>query len=232
MEHSLHADLKHFYAGPTPSVEVVVDGYRVDATSHGWLVEIQQGPLWAIRKKTQALLEKHRVLVVKPIVMTRTIARLEGEGGQVISYRKSPKQGRQWDVFEDLVHFARVFPHPRLRIDVAFVDVVEYRYPRQRRSWRRPSYQLADRQLVQVRETVTLMTADDLRLLLPGLPEVFDSAALAEVLELPRWRAQQVAYCLRETGAVQVLGRTRRGWRYSWRPTQPEPEDRLALMVA
>jgi hypothetical protein len=232
MEHSLHADLKRFYAGPAPSVEVVVDGYRIDATSHGWLIEIQQGPLWAIRRKTQALLDKHRVLVVKPIVMTRTIARLEGEGGQVISYRKSPKEGHRWDVFEDLVHFAKVFPHPRLRIDVAFVDVVEYRYPRQRRSWRRPPYQLADRQLVQVRETVTLMTPDDMRLLLPELPEVFDSADLAAVLAVPRWRAQQVAYCLRETGAVQVLGRTRRGWRYSWRPTQPAPVDHLSLLVA
>lgn len=228
MEHSLHQQLKRCYGGPHPSLEVMIDGYRVDAISHGWLVEIQFGPLWAIRKKTLELLKRHAVLVVKPIVISRCIVRLDGEG-QVVSRRRSPKEGRPWDVFADLVHFMNVFPHPRLRIDVALVDIVEQRHPRTQRRWGQPPYRLGDRELAELRETITLRSPEDLRLLLPSLPEPFDTRLLAERLRIPRWMAQQIAYCLRESGAAGLVGRSRRGWQYAWKPLEKTTRDWLSL---
>lgn len=231
MEHSLHQQLKHFYGGPHPSLEVIVDGYRIDAMSHGWLVEIQFGPLWAIRKKTLELLQRHAVLIVKPIVISRHIVRLDGDG-QVVAKRRSPKEGRVWDVFSDLVHFMKVFPHPRLRIDVALVDIVEERCPRVRRRWGQLPYRLADRELAEVRETITLRSAEDLRLLLPRLPDRFDTRLLADHLGVPRWKAQQIAYCLRESGTATLIGRGRAGWQYAWSPVEDTVGDRLSLALA
>ncbi len=52
-------------------------------------------------------------------------------------------------------------------------------------------------------------TARDLLSLVPIelLPNPFDTAHLAAVLERPRWFAQKVSYCLRQTGVAKVAGK-------------------------
>lgn len=232
MEHSLHDQLKRFYAGPNSSVEIVIDGFRVDAISHGWLIEIQQGPLVAIRKKVQTLVERYPLLVVKPVVVEKQIVNLSRRGGPVVSRRRSPKRGQPWDIFHDLVHMTKIFPHPNLRIDLAFVDIEEVRYPGPRRRWGHDGYRLADRRVLRLRETMALNTAGDLRRLLPEVPEPFDSKDLTDILKIPRWVAQRIAYTLRQTGAVETVFRDRHGHHYRWRDTPTEADDRLALLTA
>jgi hypothetical protein len=39
------------------------------------------------------------------------------------------------------------------------------------------------------------------------LPKEFHTAHLAQRLKAPRWTAQRIAYCLREMGAVQIVGK-------------------------
>lgn len=232
MEYSLHQELKRFYASPHCSTEVLVDGYRVDALSHGWLIEIQHGPLAAIREKVQTLLQTYPVLIVKPIVVEKEIVRLNRRNGQIVSRRRSPKRGNAWEIFHDLVHFMHVFPHPHLRIDVALVDIEELRYPGPRQRWGHDGYRLADRRLKNLRETISLHTASDLRQLFPPLYGPFDSRDLAELLDVPRWLAQRITYCLRRAGAAIPLGRDRHGFHYRWTEVQPESPDLLALSVA
>jgi hypothetical protein len=47
-----------------------------------------------------------------------------------------------------------------------------------------------------------------LRLLPRRMPRQFHTAHLAERLNTPRWTAQRIAYCLRQMGAVEVVGKT------------------------
>jgi hypothetical protein len=232
MEYSLHRELKRFYAGPCCSLEVIIDGFRVDAISHGWLIEIQQGPLVAIRKKIQQLVQSYPLLLVKPIVVEKRIVRLSRRNGPVVSCRRSPKRGQPWEVFHDLIHFAKIFPHPHLRIDVALVDIEEIRYPGPRQRWGHDGYRLADRRLVRLRETISLNTASDLRRLLPDIPDPFDSHDLAAILDVPRWVAQRIAYSLRKSGAVHTIWRDKRGHHYRWNDAIPETGDQLALLTA
>ena len=50
---------------------------------------------------------------------------------------------------------------------------------------------------------------DDLWHLAPGeLPETFTTKELAEAMDQPRWLAQKLAYCLREAGAIAIVGKT------------------------
>jgi hypothetical protein len=112
--------------------------------------------------------------------------------------------------FDELVHFLRVFPHPRLEIELALVEIEELRYPGHgRRRWRRATdYQVADQRLVALLAAQRLRTAHDLWKLLPkGLRGAFDTAALAAHAGTPRWTAQRIAYCLREAGAVELTGK-------------------------
>jgi hypothetical protein len=210
METSLHRDLKNVYAGEDARFEVALGAYRIDVVSAGRLVEIQHGSLAAIRDKVRALLKKHAVVVVKPIVVRKHLVKMAQRDGPVVSRRRSPKVGSLLDVFHDLVHFTRVFPHKRLTIDIPLVDIEELRYPGhgRRRRWRRSDHQVEDQRLLCVHATHRIQTAADLLNLLPcPLPRRFHTGDLAAALNVRRWVAQRIAYCLCHAGAIRAVGK-------------------------
>jgi hypothetical protein len=211
METSLHRDLKTLYAGRDAQFEVSLGGYRIDVVSGGRLVEIQHGSLAAIRDKVRALLKgRHQVLVVKPIVAQKLLVKRASKDGPVAARRLSPKRGTLLDLFDDLVHFTRVFPHRRLTLEVPLVDIEEWRYPGhgRRRRWRMSDYQVEDQKLVAVHATYRFETAADLaRLVERPMPQPFHTGHLAQSLQVQRWIAQRIAYCFRQTGAVREVGK-------------------------
>lgn len=213
METSLHRQLKSLYVADAAQHEVVLGDYRIDAIRGNELIEVQHGSLAAIRDKIRRLLETHRVRVVKPIVARKTLVKLAEPGGEPQSTRKSPKRGTVLDLFDELVYFTRVFPHPRLTLEAVLVEVVETRYPGRgkRRRRRKPDqeYQTEDQQLVAVDSRHEFRKASDLLKLLPAkLPRPFHTGHLAEGLGVQRWIAQRIAYCLRHMGAVEEAGKT------------------------
>jgi len=227
VETSLHRDLKAFYAGDGAQFEVPLAGYRVDVIHAGRLIEIQHGKLAAIRDKVRALLESHDVLVVKPIIVAKHLLKRPQKDGPVLQRRRSPLRGSVLDVFLELVHFTNVFPHPRLTLDVALVAVEEDRYPGhgRRRRWRRNDFQVADQRLVEVREVHRFSTAAELAALIDcRLPQPFHTQHLAEGLSLPRWKAQQIAYCLAKMGGLAQTGKTGNTRLYTF--AQPRPRRR------
>ncbi len=213
METSLHRQLKALYASQAaPQTEVKLGEYRIDAVrDDDTLVEIQHGSLAAIRTKIAALLaKKHRVLVVKPIIATKTIIKQDERGGQVISRRLSPKRGTVLDLFHELVYFTQVFPHRHLVLETPLVQVEELRYPGhgRKRRWRKNDHVVEDQRLVCVLESQRFVTTQDLWQLLPGdLPSPFHTGHLAERAGIARWIAQRIAYCLVKTGATQEVGK-------------------------
>jgi hypothetical protein len=210
VEYSLHRELKSLYAAGESQTEVRLGAYRIDAVVDDELIEIQHGSLSAIRRKVAALLENHRVRVVKPIVAQKRLLKCQRAGGRVTSTRLSPKRGTLLDLFHELVYFTHVFPHPRLTLEVPLVELEERRYPGHGRRWRRRAndHVVEDQRLVRVLETHEFHTAIDLqRLLPPDLPKTFHSAHLAAGLGIQRWIAQRIAYCLRETGSARDAGK-------------------------
>jgi len=210
METSLHRELKRIYAGEAAQVEVRLGRFRIDAVVEGQLIEVQHGSLAAIRDKIAWLLKKHSVRIIKPVVVRKQLVKLDREGGTVLDRRASPKRGDLWELFNELVYFTRVFPHPRLTLEAVLVEIEEWRFPGhgRRRRWSRDDFQLADQKLVQVVGTHTFRTAADLAALLPaGLPRPFHSGDIAAALELSRFQAQRIAYCLRQMQAVQMAGK-------------------------
>ena len=218
METSLHRQLKAHYAPDESRREVALDNYRIDAISKGRLIEIQHGSLAAIRDKIADLLQEHRVTVVKPIVALKHLVKLDGKGGNQIDRRRSPKRGQLLDMFDELVYFTRVFPHNRLVLEVALVEIEEIRYPGhgRRRRRRENDFQIEDQRLLQVVETHRFRTLADLRKLLPRkLPSKFHTGHLAEHMNVQRFIAQRIAYCLRETGAIHTVGKQGNALLYS-----------------
>ena len=219
METSLHRELKEFYCDDASAREVSVRGYRIDAIVDGTLIEIQQASLAALRQKTKTLLETHRVTVVKPLCALKTIIRLKRRNGPTAWTRISPRHETIYDMFDDLVHFVEVFPHPQLTLEVLLTEQEETRVPKRKRWFRAKDFTVADRRLVAVRSRHTFQTNADLCQLLPaGLADTFTTADIARLAKIPRGLAQKMAYCLRRTGAVTIAGKRRNAVVYALAP--------------
>jgi hypothetical protein len=232
METSLHRELKQLYAGRAEGeaqVEIRRGNYRIDAVAGDELVEIQHGSLAAIRDKVRVLLTEHSVRVVKPLLASKLLVKRARRGGPIVDRRLSPKRCTLLSLFDELVYFTKVFPHPRLTLEVVLVDVEEWRRPGHgRRRYRDGDFVVEDQKLIAVREVHCFRTADDLRALVPHeLPSPFHTGQLAEAVGVARWMAQRMAYCFRETGAARQVGKQANAWLYEFiEPRRPKRRKR------
>jgi hypothetical protein len=208
MESSLHRQLKELYGGSPEVCEVVVGGFRIDALAGGRLVEIQRASLGAIRNKIATLVEGHRVTLVKPIPARTLIVRRQSVRGAELSRRYSPLKRSVFHLFEELVHFGTVFPHPRLELEVVLMEQEERRIARAKRRFNGPDYRVEDRLLLSVVSRHRFRTVADLAALLPvELTSPFHTQDLADAAGIPRWLAQKMAYCLARCGAIEAAGK-------------------------
>lgn len=210
----MHAALKRWYCGSAGEVEVAVDGFVIDVVRDGTLIEIQTRGFAAMRRKFDTLLDRYPMRLVHPVALEKWIVKLD-EDGRETSRRRSPKRGIAADVCSELVSFPMLLSHPNFVVEILLTEEEEVWRPDAKKGWRRGGYVIEERRLVEVRETVTLNTPEDLLTFIPeSLPDPFTTADLAEGLGRSRHLAREVAYCLRESGAVEAVGRDRRGILY------------------
>lgn len=213
-EQHLHAALKEWYRQEGDLLEVGVDGFVIDLVRDDVLIEIQTRGFSSMRRKLDRLLDSHPVRLVHPVAAEKWIRKIDDAGVEV-SRRKSPKRGMVADVCAELVSFPSLLGHPHLTLEVLLVQEEEVRRP-DPAAWRRNGWRIAERRLVGILERAEFTSPEDLLELLPiGLPDPFTTADLAAGLGRTRHLAQEVAYCLRESGVLQVAGRSRSGIEYA-----------------
>ena len=230
MPFDLHRQLQEWYAANGGVLEVPFNGgFVADVLRHGVIYEIQTRALRHIRSKIASLLEEWPVVVVLPIARNTTIIQHTGNPLVECGRRSSPKHGTPLDAFAEAVSLAKLLAHQNLALEIALVDVEEFRVKRtgeeqerlrkRRRRWRNRrglEWATTNRRLVAVHETIRLDTpTDGLRLLPDALPNPFTVRMLSDVSGLSRWRAGQIAYTLRHLGALTVSTRTKDGLWYT-----------------
>ncbi|MEZ6183998.1 MAG: hypothetical protein R3F62_03190 [Planctomycetota bacterium] len=206
-EGPLHAALKAHLAQPGDRFEVPFAGYQIDLVRDELLLEIQTAKLGALRPKLRALLRERPVRVVYPVLAETWLVSVDAEG-RPVRRRKSPKRRGLWDAFAELVSLPRLFRDPRFSCEVLLVQAEEVRRPATRRRRRRKDWVVAERRLLGVGERHLLTGVDGLQALVPAeLVGPFGTADLARTLGCPRHLAQKLAYCLREAGALETVGK-------------------------
>jgi hypothetical protein len=218
METTLHRQLKTFYAAPGDCLEQDLGCYRIDVAKPDCLIEVQHSSLNAIRSKIGALLPRHRVVVVKPLVVKKRIVRLNRKGGQVVSRRWSPKQGQAIDLFDELIYFRELFPHPNLTLEIPFVQIEEWRYQGHGRRVRTriTDHQVQDQLLLGVERTLKLERPADLwSFLVRPKQREFSTQDLAQLWSVPRYQAQKIAYTLQHCQAIDRVDKSGNAWLYS-----------------
>lgn len=211
METTLHRQLKDLYREPNAPIEVRLGRYRIDVVNGTRLVEIQRSGLASIRTKINKLLAAgHSVDVVKPLVARKQLIKLNRFNGKVVDRRWSPLKGTLLDIFDELIYFTRVFPHPNLKLITPLVTIEEVRYPGhgRRRRRRDGDFIVADRQILELHESYSFTSVTDLFQMLPAdLPSEFDTKQLATGLDVPRHQAQRISYVMRKTGGLIETGK-------------------------
>ena len=207
-EKPLHASLKQWCAEEGDRFEVDVDGYVIDVVRDDLLIEVQTRGFSSMKRKLGDLLANgHRVRVVYPIPLEKTIVRLDDEG-IVLSRRRSPKRGSMRDVFAELVSFPAFVGHPGLEIQVVLTEEDEYRQHDPKKAWRRKGWVVTERRLTKVVDALTIAEPADLVALLPDdLPDSFTTGDIVAAAGCPLRVAQQMAYCLKHAGAIEAVGK-------------------------
>ena len=213
-EKPLHASLKAWIAEPGDAFEVRMGRFVADIVRGSQLIEIQTGSTSPLKRKLRTLLAHHAVHLVIPIAQIKTIISLD-EFGTVISTRKSPKRGQLLDVFQHLVSLRELLGDANFSIEALLIHVEEIRRPRTSRKRRWKDWEVQERRLVDVLDRAVFHHPGDYLVAIPDtLEEPFTTADLARATGRPRRVAQQIAYCLREMGALSVVDRRRSGIRY------------------
>jgi hypothetical protein len=207
-EKSLHSELKAWYARPGDRLEGLVDEFHIDIIRGKHLIEIQTNNFSSQKRKLNALTAEHRLRLVFPIAQEKWIVRVAADGITRLGRRKSPKKGHVFQLFEELVSIPSLIKNHNFSLEVLLIRAEEIRCDDGQGSWRRKGWSITDRRFLGVLSRyVFRVPSDFLRLIPPDVPHYFSTRDLAKGIEQPRWRAQKMAYCLRNMGAIRVVGK-------------------------
>lgn len=213
-ERPLHASLKAWYATPSDRSEVRVDGRVIDLVRGDLLIEIQTRQVSAIRSKLARLVEQHPLRLVIPVAQEKWIVRLDADG-HPSGRRKSPRHGSIADIVAELASIPTLLDHPHFALEVLLIHEEEWRRQDPRHGWRRGGWVTHERHLLAVVGQHRFDCAADLLMLLPAdLAQPFTTAEIATLSGRARRWGQQLAYCLRVSGQVRMVGKRGRALLY------------------
>jgi len=209
-ESSLHSAIKKWYFLKGDRMEVKVDDFVVDLVRGDLLIEIQTANFSAIKPKLKRLLNDHKVRLVYPIPMKKWIVHKSTANSKAFGRRRSPKNGRLFDIFNELIRIPSLFSKGNLSIEVLMIEMEEMWCNDGRGSWRRKGASIEDRKLVRVFESrIFEHKADFLQFLPKDLPHPFSNRDLAERLGIPVHQSRKITYSLRKIGTIAQVGKNR-----------------------
>ena len=214
-EKSLHASLKEWYAQPGDRFEVSVDGFVIDIVRDGLLLEIQTGNFSSIKSKLTTLLKSHPVRLIYPVAREKWIVKQPLDNNGEATRRKSPKKGRIEDLFGEMIRLPRLIKTPNFSLEVLLIKEDELRRYDGKRNWRRKGWGIEERRLLEVVNRKLLNGLSDWQELLPDLGASFTTKDLSDAAGIKMQLAQKMAYCFRQAGLIELVGKSGRAYLYS-----------------
>ena len=212
-EKSLHAVLKWYYEPDGSRHEIPVGDYIADIVGENGIIEIQTRGLSHLKPKLSGLLGLCRVTVVHPIIASRRIISVDGNTGEVISVRKSPKHETIYTEMRELYSLRGMLADSNLTLKFPILTADEYRTfgvktNRRKKQRTRLGEYISDIVPTELTGEITLSEATDYSLLLPdGLPEVFGAAEFASSAGTGAANARMTINLLINTGLVRKTGK-------------------------
>ena len=206
-ENSLHADIIHSLFQDGDQLEAEVDGFYIDLLRQDKAIEVQTKNLGKLSRKVLSLADNIPVEIVVPIHKTKIISKLDRDGN-LVSQRKSPKQGKIIDIFDELVRATDIFSHPSISLTILMIEADEVWKDDGKGSWRRKGWSIHERRLIRTLSEHRFQSPEDLLSLLPqSLPSPFTNQNLSKTLGIRASTAGKITYTFRKMNLLEVIGK-------------------------
>ena len=103
-----------------------------------------------IKKKLICLVKNHKVRLVYPVSREKWIVYIDPDTSDEIIKRKSPKQGKAIDLFDELIRIPALINKRGFQIEILHIQEEEVRCNDGKGSWRRKGISIVERRLVKV----------------------------------------------------------------------------------
>ncbi len=217
-EKTIHAVLKHFYAGAPEYEErrvLLSSGFVADVARPEGVYEIQTRHFYMLKKKLAAFLAVTPVTIVYPVVHRKTLRWVDPTDGTIRAPRKTGKVDFGYRVLEELYGLGDLFPHEGLSVKLALLEVEEFKLLDGYGPDRKIRASRSDGFPQDLVAEVDLRCPADYAYFLPAtLPEVFTSADYASACKIPRARAQACVRVLTSLGVITRVPSGGRGYSY------------------
>jgi len=211
-ESSLHRSLKFHYALPGKT-EAERAGFICDAIGEeDEAVEIQTRNFAVMKKKLPALLKEGKVRLIYPVIVNKIIE-LYDNNGNLVSRKKSPQKGRDWDIFSELIYAPALIKMRGLTIEIVLVNATERRKNDGKGSYHRKGISIEDKILESIIERIILKKKKDWQRFLPLKGEI-TKKTLVSSAQIKPYMAQRALYVLEKAGLVKKLEKKGRSWVY------------------
>lgn len=210
-EKTLHAVLKEYLEPDKGCQEIRVDRYVADIKREDGIWEIQTQGFSKLRDKLSVFLKEGPVTVVYPIAETKWLYWINPETGELSPKRKSPKRGREYDVFFELYKIKMFLKDPNLKLWLVLMDMEEYK-ELDGRSWdKKRGASRWERIPLKINRIVSVESLEEYQKLIPEeLSLSFTSKDYKKYSGLSLSCAQTALNVLTEVGAVRKVGKTGR----------------------
>ena len=210
-EGPLHAALKDYYLRDGGQPEVAIGDFVADVVVGDKIYEIQTGSFSGLSRKFNALTQSHVVTLVHPISQVKTIRKVDSDGETVISSRRSPKRGALSDILSELVYIPALLLEENFSVEALLIEEDEFRIHDPKKARRRGGWRIYERRLVAVQDCLRIEKARDLyEFFFTPLSEPFTSKDIEVAMCCNSRVAGQMAYVLRHTNLIKVIGKSGR----------------------
>ena len=187
-EKRLHKMLKCAVCESTACHEIKVGRFVADVICDGEIYEIQTSGFYPLKKKLDYFLgnTEYGVSIVHPLVASLMLIRVDGETGEVIRKKRSPKKEMPISVLPELYWVSEHIGNERFRIVLPEIEGEEYRFSERMRYRREGAYDAVFLP-IGMRGYTVIASLSDVRAILPSEileVESFDARAFSKATKL------------------------------------------------
>jgi hypothetical protein len=218
-ESSLHHSLKILFAD-SGLTEVEIAGFICDGLSAGGsVIEVQTGSFAPLVKKaaliSSCLKSGQFFTIIHPIIAKKYIETY-ALNGVLLRRKTSPRKGSVYDLFKALMSAPGLLQMKKVRVVLAFVEVLEKRIDDGKGSWTRKFVSIVDKSLLSCGETIVLKGPKSLLQFLPYKKgESFTTKAFQAWAHITPGLAQRTIWTLRTMGLIKQTGKQGRSYVYA-----------------
>ncbi|MDD4369073.1 MAG: hypothetical protein PHP39_09090 [Oscillospiraceae bacterium] len=215
-EKTLHRIIKYYLEPDFSCHERACGPFYADILNdRDELYEIQTRDFSRLRDKLKTWLPDRTVTIVYPIAFIKRICWIDPLDGTISQARKSPKQGRWWDVLPELYQIRPYLAHPNFRLNLIGLDLIEYRH---KDGWAKNGKRGSsryDRVPQNIMAELSLAQTADYKALLPqSLPSPFTAKTFRQQTRLSAYQSSLSLAVLRDLRVIRLVGKEGRAYLY------------------